>query len=107
MTDKDRERQQVEQRAVQIFEGSKRTYGSRRLSGELKKAGIATGRHKTRSIMAKLDLRPRYPKRFKATTESNHSEAVSPNLLDRHFPSDRPVATCPILIKVGERLRRN
>jgi hypothetical protein len=33
--------------AAQIFEDS------RRLSGELKKAGIAAGRHTTRSIMAK------------------------------------------------------
>ena len=89
-TDKDRERQQVGQRAMQIFEGSRRTYGSRRLSGELKKAGIAAGRHKTRSIMAKLNLQPRYPKRFKATTDSNHSEAVSPNLLDRQFDVAAP-----------------
>ena len=33
--------------------------------------------------MAELNLKPRYPKRFKATTDSNHNDAIAPNLLDR------------------------
>jgi putative transposase len=89
-TGKERERQQVEQRAAQIFEDSRRTFGTRRLSRELKKAGFAAGRHKTRSIMAKLNLQPRYPKRFRVTTDSDHGEAVSPNLLDRQFDVAAP-----------------
>ena len=89
-TDKDRERQQVEQRAAQIFEDSRRTFGSRRLSHELKKAGFDAGRYKTRSVMAKLNLQPRYPKRFRVTTDSDHGEAVSPNLLDRQFDVAAP-----------------
>ena len=35
--------------------------------------------------MARLGLKARYPKRFKVTTDSNHSEAISPNSLDRQF----------------------
>ncbi|WP_082409944.1 IS3 family transposase [Methylomonas koyamae] len=35
--------------------------------------------------MRELKLKVRYPKRFKATTGSNHSEAISPNRLDRQF----------------------
>ncbi len=62
---------------TKIFEDSKRTYGSRHLSRELKKAGFDAGRHKTRSIMAKLNLQPRYPKRFRVTKDSNHGEPVS------------------------------
>ena len=30
-------------------------------------------------------MKPRYPKRFKVTTDSNHNEAISPNILDRNF----------------------
>jgi putative transposase len=89
-TDKDRERQRVEQRAAQIFEGSRRTFGTRRLSRELRKAGFDAGRHKTRSIMAKLNLQAHYPKRFRVTTDSDHGEAVSPNLLDRQFDVAAP-----------------
>jgi len=89
-TGKDKERQRLEQRAAQIFEESKCTYGSRRLSRALKKAGFAAGRHQTRSVMAKLNLQPRYPKRFRVTTDSNHGEPVSPNLLDRQFDVAAP-----------------
>jgi putative transposase len=35
--------------------------------------------------MKKLGLKPRYPKRFKVTTCSDHKEAISPNLLNRQF----------------------
>ena len=33
--------------------------------------------------MAKLNLQPRHPKRFRVTTDSHHGEPVSPNLPDR------------------------
>ena len=35
--------------------------------------------------MKKLGLKPRYPKRFKVTTDSRHNNMISPNLLDRKF----------------------
>ena len=89
-TAKDQERQQMEQRAAQIFADSRRTYGSRRLSRELKKAGFDAGRHQTRSVMAKLGLQPRYPKRFRVTTDSDHGEAAPPNLPDRQFDVAAP-----------------
>jgi len=73
-----------------MFEDSRRTYGSRRLSRELNKAGFAAGRHQTRSVMAKLGLQPRYPRRFRVTTDSRHGEPVSPNVLDRHFDVAAP-----------------
>ena len=89
-TAKGQARQRMEQCAARIFEDSKRTYGSRRLSRELKEAGFAAGRYKTRSVMAKLNLKPRYPKRFKVTTDSSHGEPVSPNRLDRQFDAAAP-----------------
>ena len=35
--------------------------------------------------MKKLGLKPRHPKRFKVTTDDDHNEAISPNLLNRPF----------------------
>ncbi len=61
------------------------TYGSRRLSAALKDEGIQVGRYKAGRLMSKLGLQVRYPKRFKVTTDSNHNEAISPNLLNREF----------------------
>lgn len=85
-----KEAQAFERRVAQVFEDSKQTYGSRRIADELKKSGIPAGRHKVRSAMARLGLQVRYPKRFRVTTDSNHSEAISPNLLDRQFDVAAP-----------------
>ena len=82
--------QKLRERAQALFDASKRSYGSRRLSDGLKKAGFPVGRYKTRKVMAELNLKPRYPKRFKATTDSNHNDAIAPNLLDRKFKVAKP-----------------
>jgi transposase InsO family protein len=79
-----------ESRVAQIFEEFKQAYGSRRIVDELNKSGIAAGRHKVRSAMARLGLQARYPKRFKVTTDSRHGEAISPNRLDRQFDVAAP-----------------
>jgi hypothetical protein len=90
ITDQMKDKQALEQRVTQIFEDSRRTYGSRRLSDELKKSDTPVGRYKARTLMTKLGLQVRYPKRFKVTTDSNHDEAISPNLLDRKFDVAAP-----------------
>ena len=90
-----------EQRVVPIFDDSKKTDGSRRV-----RVRIAKVRRRGRPLQspfgptARLGLQARYPKRFKVTTDSHHSEAVSPNRLDRPFDvaapnqSGRPFITC-------------
>ncbi|MFO1374145.1 MAG: IS3 family transposase [Agitococcus sp.] len=62
----------------------------RRLTNILKTQGIQVGRHKVRRLMQNLSLVVRYPKRFKVTTDSHHSESVSPNTLDRQFSVSQP-----------------
>lgn len=68
-----------------LFEASKSTYGSRRLVRDLTDAGFPVGRYKVRYLMEKMKLIVRYPKRFRVTTDSNHSFEVAPNRLDRQF----------------------
>lgn len=84
------QQKQLETRALELFEGSKLTYGSRRLSDAFKKEGIQVGRFKAGRLMTKLGLQVRYPKRFKVTTDSNHHDAISPNLLNREFDVAAP-----------------
>ncbi len=74
----------------QIFIDNKQSFGSRRLADRLQKQGFAVGRFKTQRIMRELKLQVRYPKRFKVTTDSRHSEAVSLNRLDRQFKVSEP-----------------
>lgn len=60
----------------------KRTYGSKRLSDELKDAGVKAGRYLVRRVMREEGLEAKGPKAFKPhTTDSRHNEYVSPNLL--------------------------
>jgi len=84
-TEKIKENEKLETKIRQIFDEFKQTYDSRRLVGELHKVGFKAGRYKVRTLMRKLGLKPRYPKRFKVTTDSNHNETISPNFLDRNF----------------------
>jgi putative transposase len=69
----------------QVFEASKNTYGSRRLSKELSGLHGAIGRFKTSRLMRELALRVRYPKRFRVTTDSKHQYQLAPNTLNRAF----------------------
>ena len=89
-TDKKTLQKQLETKAVQLFEENKKVYGSRRLSEAFIKEDIQVGRFKARQLIKKLGLKPRYPKRFKVTTDSDHNEAVSPNLLNRKFDVTEP-----------------
>jgi putative transposase len=73
-----------------LFEKSRKTYGSRRLVKALCLEGFKIGRFKVRSLMERLKLKPRYPKRFKSTTDSNHALAIAPNILNRQFSPDKP-----------------
>jgi len=84
-TQKMLENKRLNSTAKQLYDEFRQTYGSRRLSNELRKEGFNVGRYKTRTLMKQLDLQVRYPKKFKVTTDSNHHEAISPNILDRNF----------------------
>lgn len=65
-------------------------FGSRRLADRWQKQGFSVCHFNTRRIMRDLKLQVRYPKRFKVTTDNNHSEAIAPNRLDRQFKVAQP-----------------
>jgi len=61
-----------------------------RLSDALGTAGLKARRYKVGRLMTQLGLEVRYPKKFKITTDSNHSETISPNILNRQFDVTEP-----------------
>ena len=89
-TDKKAQQKQLEAKAIQLFAENKQVYGSRRLSEAFAKEDIQVGRFKARRLMTKLGLKPRYPKRFKVTTNSDHKDAIAPNHLNRQFDVAAP-----------------
>ena len=88
--DQDTEQAAVESRIRSIFTESKKTYGSRRILRQLRSEGHIIGRYRVRSLMRKLDLKARTPKRYKVTTDSNHKHPIALNLLNRQFDMDTP-----------------
>jgi transposase InsO family protein len=80
----------LEARIREIFRISKQSYGSRRVLEQLKRAGYDIGRFRVRSLTRKLGLRAKTPRRYKATTNSNHKYPVAANRLERQFDVSAP-----------------
>ena len=76
----------------QIHSDTRGSYGSRRMSRQLRDDGHDVGRYRARALMKKAGVTVKHRKRFKKTTDSNHKLPVAPNLLDRNFSVDRPNA---------------
>ena len=69
----------------QVFKESKGTYGSPRITANLKKKGYLVSKPRVAKLMRKEGLKSKTKKRFKVTTDSNHGYSISKNHLSRNF----------------------
>ena len=76
------------------FALSNGTYGSPRMTRELRDSGLTVGRRRTARLMRENGLRARQKRRFKRTTDSQHAWPVAPNLLDQDFTATGPDEKC-------------
>ena len=77
----------------EIFEQSKRCYGAPRIHAELKARGLRISKRSVAKLMRENGIRPpRGRRRAPITTDSRHSHAIAPNLLDRNFEAATPDA---------------
>ncbi|NLP59506.1 IS3 family transposase, partial [Lutibacter sp. B1] len=67
------------------FQDSKQRYGSTRIAEQLKRNNYCISRTRVAKIMRENNWVSKHRKKFKITTNSNHSYPVSRNLLDRNF----------------------
>ena len=67
------------------FKKSRETYGSPRLTDELRDNNVKAGRHRVARLMREAGIRAKKPKRFKATTDSNHDLPRAPNIVKRRW----------------------
>jgi len=72
------------------FARSHGTYGSPRMTRELRDNGLAVGRRRTARLMRENGLKARQKRRFKRTTDRHHAWPVAPNLLDQDFTASGP-----------------
>ncbi len=83
------ENQNLMEQIRNIHHKSKRTYGSPRITRELKEKCIYVSRPRIARLMRKANIRAVAKKRFVATTNSKHTYPVAANLLDRVFTTSR------------------
>lgn len=69
-----------------IHKASKGRYGSHKVHAELKSQGIQTSRNRVARIMKKESIRSIVNRKYKVqTTDSNHSNKIADNHLNRNF----------------------
>jgi transposase InsO family protein len=73
-----------------IYSENKGRYGSPRIVRELGAQGRCTSRNRVARIMQDKGLVARRRKRFRCTTDSNHSFPIAENLLGRNFETSAP-----------------
>jgi len=66
------------------------TYGSPRVHAELQAKGMSVGENRVARLMREDGLRARQKRRFRRTTDSNHTDPIAPNILQRNFEPEAP-----------------
>jgi len=74
----------------EIHKESNGEYGSPKIHQELRRRGKRCGRKRVARLMRKDGLKAKTVRKFKATTNSNHSLPVAANLLNRDFSPGAP-----------------
>ncbi len=85
-----REDRDLKQKILAVHAEAKGVYGTPRIERELRRQGIATSRERVARLRRELGLRAKSTRRYRATTDSKHSYAVAPNLLQRRFEALGP-----------------
>ena len=76
---------QLEAQVRTAHERTRQTFGPERLQKDLANHGVQIGVHRIKRLRAKLSLRCKQKRKFKATTNSTHNLPVAPNLLNQDF----------------------
>ena len=89
-TKRAREDRRLKRRILSIHTEMKGRYGTPRIERSLRREGVRTSRTRVARLRRELGLRARIPRRFRVTTDSNHSQPPAANLLQRDFQAERP-----------------
>lgn len=73
-----------------VYAENKGRAGAPRITKELRQEGHRVGKNRIARLMRAEQLRAKAARKYKATTNSNHSLPVAPNLLEQDFSADAP-----------------
>jgi transposase InsO family protein len=72
----------------QAYVRGRGTYGSPRITAELRDNGVQCGKNRIARLMKENGIKAKTKRRFKATTKSRHDLLVADNLLKRKFSTE-------------------
>ncbi len=81
---------QLDRRIREIFTEHRQRYGAPRITKTLHHEGRKCSEHRVARRMQALGLKAIQAKKFKATTNSKHSNPVAPDLLEQDFRAEAP-----------------
>jgi len=84
------ENERLLERIKEAYKMGRRTYGSPRITKELRENGILCGKNRIARLMRIHGIYAKTKRRFKVTTHSNHNLPVAENLVNRQFEADKP-----------------
>jgi putative transposase len=90
LSDRNQANQRLAKAIKRIFDDEKSRPGSPRITRRLQAEGVSVSRHRVARIMRGNGWRAKAARKYKATTNSNHTLPVAPNLLEQNFTADSP-----------------
>lgn len=81
---------QLAAQVAAVHKRSRKAYGSPRVHAELRAKGTRVGKKRVARLMRENGLQARRKRRFRKTTDSNHSQPIAPNVLARQFDVGAP-----------------
>ena len=72
-------------RIKETYDAAHGTYGSPRITRELRDKGIQCSENRVARLMRKKELAAKTKRKFKVTTDSKHDLPVAPNLVEQDF----------------------
>jgi len=85
-----KENEKILMEIKEVHTKSRRTYGSPRITDELRSNGTKCGKNRVARLMKIHGIVGKAKKKFKATTNSKHSLPVAENLLNQNFVAEKP-----------------
>jgi len=89
-SNRDQANEKLDHHIRTIYQQSKGTYGSPRITGALNNQNIDCSENRVARRMRKNNIKAKTKKRFKVTTHSKHTHPIAENLLSQDFTAQRP-----------------
>jgi putative transposase len=90
LSNRERSNQMLFEQIKRVFKNSRDTYGSPRITAELKDQGQTCSQKRVARLMRLNGMAAKTKRKFKVTTDSAHNLPVAANLVNRRFEAEHP-----------------